>query len=185
MKRADTWAVIVGTAILAILVAVGLLFYFNLKQLLAMSDHGPMGPAPVAVHKPPKPDLDFIAAQARDAAVVMAAPALDAAPPPPESRTLHTDDEPRLSAPLAAVKKELERCFADQAAHHREPGVARVRFRPLADGGFADVRVESDVWQDPYLDACLTDVFEELTYTPSGREDFATVVHAFRYERAP
>ncbi len=182
MKRSDLAILVVGTAVLAILVAVGLLFYFNLQTLLAASAHGPLTEVGVSRPSPAAPALD--ASVAPGAPALPPAPNVRGAPPPPESRALVTDDDPKLEAPLRAVKREVERCFADQAAHHAEPGAARVRFRPMADGGFADVRVESDTWQDPYLDACLTDVFEELTYQPSGREDFATTTHTFRFERA-
>ena len=56
-----------------------------------------------------------------------------------------------------------------------------MRFTPLADGGFAGARVEKDTGQDPYLDACLVDVFEELGFTPTGRETFREATYTFRW----
>lgn len=93
-------------------------------------------------------------------------------------------DEPRwpraLEAPLRAVTPEVLRCFDDQRAHLHEVQRLEVRFRPLNDGGFAEVRVPST--GNPYLAACVEDVFDEVGFVPSGAETFEVATHRFTWD---
>lgn len=129
---------------------------------------------------PPAPAPSSVTPQATAPAVepVVVAPA------PRDAGLATTPVWPRaLAAPLAAVTPEVMRCFDDQRAHLREVQRLEVRFRPLPDGGFSEVRVAST--QNPYIAACVEDVFDELGYVPSGAEDFARATHVFEFDPQP
>lgn len=85
-----------------------------------------------------------------------------------------------LEAPLRAVSAEVQRCFDDQRAHLHEPQRLEVRFTPTADGGFAGVIVSATA--NPYLSACVEDVFDEVRWQPTGVETFQPATHAFTFE---
>lgn len=116
------------------------------------------------------------------------APTADAAPAPP--RTAETPAAadagrpipPELAAPLSAVRTEVLRCFTDQRARAPGPVTVTMAFTPTRDGGFSGVTVERTSWEDPYLRACLEDVFEELSFEPSGRETFAPATFTFDFD---
>jgi len=79
------------------------------------------------------------------------------APPPPVPE--------QLTGVLAIVTPQIRQCLLDQAPKgHSE---VEVRFTPLLDGGFGDVVAET---QDPYLAACVQDVFEEAGGTNAPGE---------------
>ncbi|MCU0697020.1 MAG: hypothetical protein MUC96_10855 [Myxococcaceae bacterium] len=120
----------------------------------------PSAPAP-----PPATDAGL-------AAVAAQAPTARLPPPPAFPRA--------LEAPLRAVTPEVMRCFDDQRAHVHDVQRLEVRFRPLPDGGFSDVRVPST--GNPYLAACIEDVFEELGFAPSGAETFEVATHRFEFD---
>jgi hypothetical protein len=119
---------------------------------------------------------------ARSSAAAVA-PNLPFAPEPGrEARDEAADFPATLEAALAAVSPEVRLCF-DDASRRLEGAVSvRVAFRPLADGGFAEIAVAGNSSQDPYLSACVTDVFEEMAYQPSGREDFQRATHTFVFD---
>jgi hypothetical protein len=112
---------------------------------------------------------------------VAAAPAVDAA----VSVGLEADagvleDTPReLEAALAALRPAVRQCFDDARAHAPARVELRVRFTAKPDGRFGDYHLESRSWQDPYFEACVEDVFDEVTYLPSGREPRGAVTHTF------
>jgi hypothetical protein len=72
------------------------------------------------------------------------------------------------------------RCFEDQRAHLHDVQRLEVHFRPLPDGGFADVRVPST--GNPYISACIEDVFDELGFSPSGAETFERTRWTFEFD---
>lgn len=117
-------------------------------------------PAPAVVEPGPSPALD-------------AGALVDASPKayPPE-----------LAAPLKAVERQVATCFDDE--HLRAPkGVElTVAFTPTRDGAFAQVTVTSS-WQDPYLQACVEDVFAETHWVPAGQETFAAATHTFQLRK--
>jgi hypothetical protein len=88
------------------------------------------------------------------------------------------DYPPALAAPLRAVAAEVVRCAEDQAGRAPARLAVDVDFQPTPDGRFIRVSVASS-WQDPYLTACVEDVFAEVPFTPSGMETFAPA--AFRF----
>jgi hypothetical protein len=65
---------------------------------------------------------------------------------------------PQLPGALVANARQ---CLVDQ----RRQQTVEVRFTPTRDGRYVDVRATT---QDPYLAACLEDVFEEARWTPSA-----------------
>ncbi|MDP1822671.1 MAG: hypothetical protein Q8L48_05500 [Archangium sp.] len=87
---------------------------------------------------------------------------------------------PGLAAPLTAVLPEVKRCFADQ--HLKQLHEVRVRFTPTRDGGFDRVEVDE---QNPYLQACLEDVFAEVAWHPSGPETYTPAEHTFSFGPSP
>jgi hypothetical protein len=89
---------------------------------------------------------------------------------------------PQLAVPLRAVEPEVRLCFEDQRARAPADLSVTVRFTPTPDGGFEHISLKSS-WQDPYLEACLHDVFAEVSFTPSGAEAFAAASHTFHLSR--
>lgn len=94
--------------------------------------------------------------------------------PPPEKEPSFP---PELEAPLSAVLPEVRQCFRDQKL--KSPRQVKVRFTPTRDGGFEKVEVDD---QNPYLAACLEDVFAEVAWHPDGRQTFAPAAHTFSFE---
>lgn len=84
---------------------------------------------------------------------------------------------PALRAPLTAVLPEVLQCFRDQRLRHATE--VKVFFTPTRDGGFERVRVNE---QNPYLAACLEDVFTEVSWTPEGPETFSPADHTFSFD---
>lgn len=94
----------------------------------------------------------------------------------PEARRFPVE----LEAPLRAVEAEVRRCLLDQASRAPLRVAVTVAFRPTDGGGFEQVTVHPD-WQDPYLEACVEDVFAELRWRPTGRETFVPVKYTFDF----
>lgn len=84
---------------------------------------------------------------------------------------------PELRAAITAVLPEVLQCFRDQKL--RRPTEVKVFFTPTRDGGFERVRVNE---QNPYLAACLEDVFAEVSWTPEGPETFSPADHTFSFD---
>ncbi len=146
----------------AVLVAAG--FWFTRDEKVVSPGQISLAPPKPVVFPTPGPGLD----------PVLPVDAGLAAAPAPAPRV--AEAEP-LSPPLAAVAPEVQRCFADQARHDLTQ--VRVRFTPTRDGGFVGVAVDT---QDPYLAACIEDVFAEVAWHPTGAETFAPATHSFSYD---
>lgn len=138
----------------ALLVAAG--FYFSAPAPKVL----PVPVAPVVVPAPVAPSLPPVVAQP----VVDAGVAVVVAPKYP----------PELAAPLEAVEAEVHQCFADQRVQRAHD--VRVRFTPTRDGGYVGVEVDE---QDPFLAACIEDVFAELHFEPRGAETYQPAEHTF------
>lgn len=85
-----------------------------------------------------------------------------------------------LAAPLAAVTPEVMLCFRDQRAHQRDVQRLEVHFTPTPDGGFAAVKVPSS--GNPWVTACVEDVFDELHFAPTGAETFRPATFTFVFD---
>jgi hypothetical protein len=85
-----------------------------------------------------------------------------------------------LAAPLAAITPEVMLCFQDQRAHQHDVQRLEVRFTPTADGGFAGVRVPSSA--NPWVSACIEDVFDEMHFAPTGVETFQPATFTFVFD---
>jgi len=96
--------------------------------------------------------------------------------------TASTDFPAELAAPLEAVRAEVHRCLIDQDTRAPAHVEVTVVFRPTPSGGFEGVVVKPS-WQDPYLEACVEDVFAEVRWVPSGRETFALSSYTFQLAR--
>jgi hypothetical protein len=81
------------------------------------------------------------------------------------------------SAPVRAVAPQVRQCFKDLRAPIRQ--TVEVDFVPLADGGFAQVRVHS---QNPYVVACIEDVFDEVRWAPTDDEKFEPTSATFSFD---
>lgn len=118
----------------------------------------------------------------------VSAPAPPAPPPPPRAEAVADAGavEPALpraiAAPVAAVTPEVLRCFDDQRAHLHEVQRLAVDFTPLPDGGFGGVRVPH--LSNPWISACVEDVFEEVGFSPTGAETFQPATHTFVFDPA-
>lgn len=101
---------------------------------------------------------------------------------PSVASTASTDFPAELAAPLEAVRAEVHRCLIDQDTRAPAHVEVTVVFRPTPSGGFEGVVVKPS-WQDPYLEACVEDVFAEVRWVPSGRETFALSSYTFQLAR--
>ena len=99
------------------------------------------------------------------------------AAPVPDAAVQRPPFTPELEAPLTAVLPEVQRCFADQ--HLARAREVKVHFTPTPDGGFSDVKIDDT--QDPYLSACLEDVFAEVRFHPDGRQTWQPATHTFSF----
>ena len=177
------WLVLAGVLIpFAILVAVGLHY--------TAGSAAPPAPGAYAVNTPqppPPPIPDVPHASAPPVVVAPAKDAMAAAPvtyagPPAENVAptgLAEDTPPGLEAALTALRPAVRQCFDDARAHATSRVEVRVRFTVTPDGHFTGYQLVSRSWQDPYFEACVEDVFDEVTYTPSGREPTGAVTHTF------
>lgn len=114
-----------------------------------------------------------------------------ASPPPPPAPVRLVEDAgtspvspslvpKELAAPLAAVTPEVMLCFRDQRAHQRDVQRLEVHFRPTPDGGFAAVKVPSS--GNPWVTACVEDVFDEVHFAPTGAETFQPAAFTFVFD---
>ena len=105
--------------------------------------------------------------------VLVAAPPLH--PPLPEVQPfravpLDPDTPPAVVAELkrkpiiAAVDPLVRQCFKDAADVIHEPQTITVTFSTNDAGRFEDVVIRSSSWQDPQLEACVIDSFEDATF---------------------
>ncbi|PZR18347.1 MAG: hypothetical protein DI536_00225 [Archangium gephyra] len=94
-------------------------------------------------------------------------------PAPEETR----ENRPDVSEPVRAVTREARRCFDD----NQLTGAIRVRFTPTRDGGYDDVVIEANPSQNPYVAACLEDVFAELRFVPAPGERYEPTTHTFNF----
>lgn len=92
------------------------------------------------------------------------------------------DYPPELAAPLKAVERQVATCFDDEQLRAPKGVELTVAFTPTREGAFAQVTVTSS-WQDPYLQACVEDVFAETHWVPEGRETFAAATHTFQLRK--
>ena len=78
------------------------------------------------------------------------------------------------SVTVELISRVERTCLADQ----KRARAVEVRFTPTRDGGFVGVEAQT---QDPWLAACITDVFEETPWqpSPSGTESFAPQIFSF------
>lgn len=97
--------------------------------------------------------------------------------PLPDPLPARGEREPNVSEPIRAVTTEARRCFDD----NQLTGTIRVRFTPNRDGGYDDVTVESNPTQNPYIAACLEDVFAELRFVPAPGERYEPTTHTFNF----
>jgi hypothetical protein len=74
-----------------------------------------------------------------------------------------------LEAPLRAVAAEVAKCPLDAKAN--APYTAHISFRPSPTGHYEEVEVNI-VPAQPFLQACLEDVFDQMQFVPSGHENF-------------
>jgi hypothetical protein len=85
-----------------------------------------------------------------------------------------------LAAPLAAVTPEVMLCFHDERAHHHETQHLKVHFTPTRDGGFSAVKVPTT--PNPWVSACVEDVFDEMRFVPTGAETFQPATFDFVFD---
>jgi hypothetical protein len=160
-----------------VIIAGVLVPFFVLVALTLLADR-PTPPHPAPIDAGPAPARAPIATP-----VVMAPPSPapgDAGANAGADAGERVDVPPELAGPLSAVTPEVLRCFDDQRAHLREPQRLEVRFTPLPDGGFAGVRVGTHA--NPWVTACIEDVFAEVGFAPSGAETFAPARHTFVFD---
>jgi hypothetical protein len=139
--RREVWIAAGVLVPFAALVAAGFFFSSESKRVEV-----PPAPGEIVV---PAPRAAAVLIEARDAGLVaVAAPVAE-----------------KLTGVVAIVTPQIRQCLLDQSPRgHSE---VKVRFTPLVDGGFGDLVAET---QDPYLAACVQDVFEEAGGTNAAGE---------------
>jgi hypothetical protein len=159
-------------------VLAGVLLPFSLLVAVGLHDTASTAPPSPGAHVVNAPPLDLPDASPPP---VRVAPVVDAAVPVgPEADAGVFEDTPReLEAALAALRPAVRQCFDDARAHAPARVELRVHFTAKPDGRFGGYHLESRSWQDPYFEACVEDVFDEVTYVPSGREPRGAVTHTF------
>jgi hypothetical protein len=80
---------------------------------------------------------------------------------------------------LSAVVPEVQRCLRGHAELQRKAPVVRVSFTPRSDGRFSDVVIEPALQPQPYLRACLEDVFSEVQFVPKPEAPFERLTRWF------
>jgi hypothetical protein len=175
--KPELWIALGVLVPFAVLVAVGLWWSTPQRPPLtvATADAGADGARPAETGLSGAP-----------AATPSRAPDADAGPSVPSlpSRPSVTSAAfpPELATPLEAVRAEVHRCLVDQDTRAPAHVEVTVVFRPTPSGGFDGVVVKPS-WQDPYLEACVEDVFAEVRWVPSGRETFAPSSYTFQLAR--
>lgn len=162
--------------VLAVVAPFLALVWFGLSQSAPsptpMPADEPSSATPAAAPATPLPAAPPPAAPTPPRAVAALPETIDAGEPAELPRA--------LAAPLRAVTPEVIRCFDDQRAHLAGVQRLAVTFTPTADGGFAEVRVPTG--GNPYLAACVEDVFEEVHFEPTGLETFRPATHTFVFD---
>lgn len=178
------WLVLAGVLIpFFILVAVGLHYTAGSSAppapgaYVVNAPQAPPPPVPEVRHASPPPTGETPLA----VTPLEVAPVVDAGAPAESIAPtgLPEDTPPGLEAALTALRPAIRQCFEDTRGHATSRVEFRVRFTVTPDGHFTGYRLESRSWQDPYLEACVEDVFDEVTYSPSGREPSGPVTHTF------
>ena len=154
------WIILAVLVPFAVLVALG--FYFSPSEPPLRAERGEgrgEGPTPAPLPVNPHPDP---------------------LPKGEGTSSVTPPSAPELPPELQPLLPEVKRCFADQ--HFKTRHEVKVRYTPTRDGGFQDVQVDE---QNPYLAACLEDVFAELTWQPDGGQPFAPATHTFSFGPSP
>lgn len=154
-----------------LLVALGVLVPFALLVLAGLWWTAPQpsgAPLPVLDPSAPQPSARLQHVEAVGAPVVADA-GLDLTP----------DAGVALHPALQAVRPEVELCLKDQG--ERVPANAHldVDFTPTRDGGYEHVHIHLS-WQNPWLEACLEDVFDQVGWVPGPDSPLTPVHHSFR-----
>lgn len=141
----------------ALLVAAGVLLPFSVLVAVGFST------AP-----PPQPRADEAPARAQERTHP---------PPATQNQSQTNENQPStVPVPLRALMPELNQCFRD---HPRDAHPVRVTLTPTAAGTFEGVQVEE---QNPYLQACLVDVFAEGRWNPGGAEALDPIDYTFSFD---
>lgn len=162
-------------------IVLGVLVPFGVLLVLALLVSGE--PAPAVGAEPPRLTPLPGREPTGTTAPVSAPPPVRALAPHLDAGAAGASPIPKaLAAPLAAVTPEVMLCFRDQKAHQRDVWRLEVRFTPTVDGGFVGVRVPST--GNPWVAACIEDVFDELRFVPTGAETFQPATHTFVFDPA-
>ncbi len=157
-------------------IIVGVLAPFAALLALAFFVFRGASPPPPKDGPSPSQSAEARRTNVRPSPPAIVVPVVDAGASPPSPLLIPKE----LAAPLAAVTPEVMLCFRDQRAHQRDVQRLEVRFTPTPDGGFAGVKVPSSA--NPWVSACIEDVFEELRFTPTGAETFQPAAFTFVFD---
>jgi hypothetical protein len=106
------------------------------------------------------------------------------APPPPNDGPSPSQsvEAPRtdVRSPPRAIVVSIVDAGASPRAHQHDVQRLEVRFTPTPDGGFASVKVASSA--NPWVSACIEDVFDELRFAPTGAETFQPAAFTFVFD---
>lgn len=86
-----------------------------------------------------------------------------------------------LAAPLRAVAADVNLCIPHSLERDLGPIDVTVRFTPIRGGAFEQGVQVSSTWNDPQVESCIAEVFEETTFMPEPDGQFAPSEFVFHF----
>lgn len=169
MKRRREWLLLA-----AVLVPFGALLATSLcADDASTTPPGPRVASPAApthaVDTPTRPPAPHDAPPRPAATPAEARPPQHVDTPTTPAHVEGLDPPPGLEAAFEALQPALRQC-AEDITNAPTPVEVHVRFKATREGRFTGYRLETRSWQDPYLEACLEDVFDEVSWAATGGE---------------
>jgi hypothetical protein len=86
-----------------------------------------------------------------------------------------------LVSPLRAVAPDINLCIPHSLERDLGPIDVSVRFTPVRGGAFAPGVQVSTSWNDPVIEGCIAEVFEESTFMPEPDGRFEPTEFVFHF----
>ncbi|MBL8921402.1 MAG: hypothetical protein JNJ54_21260 [Myxococcaceae bacterium] len=147
---------------------------------LASPDDLPRPPQPVRVEA-----VQQLAVELHALSAPPQGRASEEGPSPPTGITTEEAREPGvphgLEAPLRAVANDVNLCVPHWLERDRGPIDVSIRFTPGRAGTFAPGVTVTSSWDDPLVEACIAEVFEEATFWPQADGVFRPSEFTFHF----
>ncbi|MCU0702209.1 MAG: hypothetical protein MUC96_37405 [Myxococcaceae bacterium] len=86
-----------------------------------------------------------------------------------------------LEKPLRAVAPDINLCIPHSLERDLGPIDVAVRFTPIRGGAFAPDVLVSTSWNDPVIERCIVEVFDESTFMPEPDGQFEPAQFVFHF----